>query len=423
MTFRTAAAACVSLAALALAACNQNGGAQNTASQNGAYVPASADNTVAPAAGEATQPMAGGQTPAYSGGQAALPPRNEYQAVATTPPPAIPQYDQPPAPAAGYMWTPGYWDWSDDGDDYYWVPGTWVEPPQPGLYWTPGYWRFYNGQYLFSNGYWGPQVGFYGGVNYGYGYTGGGYYGGRWQGNQFYYNSQANNFGGRRFNQVYNQGFQAGGDRASYNGGPGGLRFQPNQMQIQAAQARHAPPTAYQMQAARTARAEPQLRASANRGAPPIAATPRAGQFHAPGVTAARGGGNYTPPPRPTPGAAHGPEQRPMPETAPGREVRPAEAGRPTPGREMRPPEAGRPAERPAMSEARPAAAERPRGPERAAPMERPAPTERAPTGRPEPQRAAPMDRPPMAHPAPERPAPERAAPERAPGEEHRPPG
>jgi hypothetical protein len=38
-------------------------------------------------------------------------------------PPPIPIYEQPYAPAAGYIWTPGYWGY-DSG--YYWVPGVWV---------------------------------------------------------------------------------------------------------------------------------------------------------------------------------------------------------------------------------------------------------------------------------------------------------
>ncbi len=57
-----------------------------------------------------------------------------------TPPPELPVYDQPPIPDEGYLWTPGYWAWSDDIQDYYWVPGTWVLAPQPGYLWTPGYW-------------------------------------------------------------------------------------------------------------------------------------------------------------------------------------------------------------------------------------------------------------------------------------------
>jgi len=91
-------------------------------------------------------------------------------------PPALPVYVQPPCPAVGYIWTPGYWAW-DDGD-YYWVPGTWVLAPAPGLLWTPGYWGWGDGAYLWHAGYWGPHVGFYGGINYGYGYGGVGFEGG-----------------------------------------------------------------------------------------------------------------------------------------------------------------------------------------------------------------------------------------------------
>src|SRR5215470_14230824 len=96
----------------------------------------------------------------------------------TLAPPALPVYVQPPIPAPGYIWTPGYWAWN--GYDYYWVPGTWVLPPELGLLWTPGYWGWSNGVYVFNEGYWGPHVGFYGGVAYGFGYTGVGYEGGYW---------------------------------------------------------------------------------------------------------------------------------------------------------------------------------------------------------------------------------------------------
>ncbi|HMH88110.1 MAG TPA: YXWGXW repeat-containing protein, partial [Steroidobacteraceae bacterium] len=63
-------------------------------------------------------------------------------------PPELPIYDQPPIPGDGYLWTPGYWAWGDDIQDYYWVPGAWVEAPQPDYLWTPGYWAFGNGVYL-----------------------------------------------------------------------------------------------------------------------------------------------------------------------------------------------------------------------------------------------------------------------------------
>src|SRR6267378_5313537 len=44
-------------------------------------------------------------------------------------PPVLPVYEQPPCPVAGYIWTPGYWDYGYDAGDYYWVPGGWVAPP------------------------------------------------------------------------------------------------------------------------------------------------------------------------------------------------------------------------------------------------------------------------------------------------------
>jgi WXXGXW repeat (2 copies) len=92
-------------------------------------------------------------------------------------PPPLPVYDQPPIPAPGYMWVPGYWAWSE-GAGYYWVPGTWILPPKTGLLWTPGYWESEEGVYVFHVGYWGPHIGFYGGVDYGFGYDGVGYEGG-----------------------------------------------------------------------------------------------------------------------------------------------------------------------------------------------------------------------------------------------------
>ena len=90
-------------------------------------------------------------------------------------PPVLPVYTQPLCPGDGYIWTPGYWGYGEGG--YYWVPGVWVQPPTVGYLWTPGYWGFFGGQYRFNEGYWGPHVGFYGGVNYGFGYGGVGFEG------------------------------------------------------------------------------------------------------------------------------------------------------------------------------------------------------------------------------------------------------
>src|SRR5258706_2372049 len=85
-------------------------------------------------------------------------------------PPPLPVYEQPLCPGDGYIWTPGYWVYDDDG--YFWVPGTWALVPEPGFLWTPGYWGWSDGVFVFHEGYWGPLVGFYGGINYGFGYGG-----------------------------------------------------------------------------------------------------------------------------------------------------------------------------------------------------------------------------------------------------------
>ena len=133
-------------------------------------------------------------------------------------PPLLPIYVQPPMPELGYIWTPGYWAYANVG--YYWVPGTWVRPPMVGVLWTPPYWGWANGAYLFHEGYWGPHVGFYGGVNYGYGYGGSGYDGGRWNGSNFAYNRSANNFGSVRVQHAYQQNLSSyNGTHVSYLGG------------------------------------------------------------------------------------------------------------------------------------------------------------------------------------------------------------
>src|SRR5882724_13244866 len=76
-------------------------------------------------------------------------------------PPPLPVYEQPICPGDGYIWTPGYWAYDYDYNDYYWVPGTWVMAPQPELFWTPAYWVWSGGSFRFYDGNWAPQVGFY----------------------------------------------------------------------------------------------------------------------------------------------------------------------------------------------------------------------------------------------------------------------
>jgi len=142
-------------------------------------------------------------------------------------PPELPVYVQPEIPAPGYIWTPGYWAWSPAG--YYWVPGTWVLAPQPGYLWTPPWWGWNGVAFIFHDGYWGRRIGFYGGINYGYGYPGRGYYGGRWERDHFYYNRNVNNINVTQIHNVYNKTVinNVNVTRVSYNGGDGGVRDRP----------------------------------------------------------------------------------------------------------------------------------------------------------------------------------------------------
>jgi len=214
-------------------------------------------------------------------------------------PPELPVYEQPAIPAEGYLWTPGYWSWNDDDQDYFWVPGTWVEAPQPGYLWTPGYWGYSGGAFVFNQGYWGTQIGFYGGVNYGFGYGGSGYEGGYWQGGHLFYNTAVVNVGSVHITNVYNKTVinNVSITRVSYNGGSGGVQAHATATELAAAHATHLPPTSAQVQQVTVARSNPSLRASANGGKPPIAATAKAGEFSGAGVVAAKAGGKVTPPP------------------------------------------------------------------------------------------------------------------------------
>jgi hypothetical protein len=213
-------------------------------------------------------------------------------------PPELPVYEQPICPGEGYIWTPGYWAWDDDDQDYYWVPGTWVLAPQVGYLWTPGYWGWGGEAYVFHVGYWGPVVGFYGGVDYGWGYTGHGYYGGRWDHDHFYYNREVNHIDERVVRNVYNVHVQNNVNitRVSYNGGNGGVNVRATAQEEAAARERHIGPVGAQNQHVQAARGNRELRASENHGKPPIAATARPAAFSGGGVVAAKAGGNYNPP-------------------------------------------------------------------------------------------------------------------------------
>ncbi len=190
--------------------------------------------------------------------------------VGVAPPPPLPETDQPPMPAYGYEWTPGAWSWNPDVNDYYWTPGAWVLPPSIGLFWTPGYWAWNDGVYLYNGGYWGPHIGFYGGINYGFGYWGHGYDGGYWRGRTFYYNRAYNNIGRLHINALYERrvpGDRRGG-RASYNGGPGGVVAAKSADERLADRDTRIAATGDQARHLRDAAGNPALRASFNHGHP-----------------------------------------------------------------------------------------------------------------------------------------------------------
>src|ERR1017187_1862563 len=176
-------------------------------------------------------------------------------------PPALPVYTQPMPPADGYLWTPGYWAWGDNG-------------------------------YAWNDGYWGTQVGFYGGVNYGFGYGGGGYEGGYWDHGSFYYNRRVNNLSGGNFHNVYDRNVRnTNNNHVSYNGGSGGISARPTQAETAASREQHRPVTTEQTQHVQAARSNHALLASVNQGRPAVAATAKPGELSGRGVVAAKAAG------------------------------------------------------------------------------------------------------------------------------------
>jgi hypothetical protein len=307
-------------------------------------------------------------------------------------PPPLPVYEQPPLPAAGYIWVPGYWSYGPEG--YFWVPGTWVLPPDPDLVWTPGYWEFSDGAYLWRSGYWGPEVGFYGGIVYGFGYFGHGYDGGYWRDHQFYYNRAVNNVSNTNVTNVYSKTVVNNTtiNHISYNGGPGGVGARPTpQEQAAGHQPRHAATSEQTAQVA-GARNQHELLASVNQGHPAIAATPKPNTFSGPGVVAspsATRAGHASPPP--------------------GAERQASAASQASPGQGQRPPPA-----------AEPPRSEPPRRLAQAPPPERPA--QAAPAQRATPSERPPQERAPQEHPPAEKAPPRHEEPNHKPNQPEEPP-
>jgi hypothetical protein len=193
-------------------------------------------------------------------------------------PPVLPVYEQPICPEPGLMWTPGYWAYGADG--YYWVPGAWVPSPYVGALWTPGYWGWGGGRYIFHDGYWGPHVGYYGGVNYGFGYGGIGFAGGIWRGGFFSYNTAVMHIGvgggwGGHFYEdraVVERGYVARDSHVAFSGGPGGIHHDPSPEERVAEHDQHRGPSDVQQHHAEAARMDKTSYARNNGGHPANAA-------------------------------------------------------------------------------------------------------------------------------------------------------
>ncbi len=139
----------------------------------------------------------------------------------------------------------------------------------------------------------GRHVGFYGGINYGFGYFGAGFVGGRWDGGHFFYNRSVANVNVTNIHNVYNTTVinNTTINRVSYNGGNGGINARPTAEEEAAGRERHVGPVAAQTEHVNAARSNPQLRADMNHGKPPIAATARPGEFSGRGVEQAKEAG------------------------------------------------------------------------------------------------------------------------------------
>src|SRR6185312_13173353 len=147
-------------------------------------------------------------------------------------PPELPDYAQPPCPTDGYLWSPGYW---------------------------------------------GENVGFYGGVCYGYGYGGSGFYGGRWQGGRFQYNTAAWHVG-RGMHNTYEDRtvIHNNSNRSSFNG-HGGTEAQPTDRERGAMSEHHTQPTSAQQNHQQMATANKHQLATANGGHPATTARSNVG--------------------------------------------------------------------------------------------------------------------------------------------------
>ena len=192
------------------------------------------------------------------------------------------------------MWTPGYWGYGPEG--YYWVPGAWVPAPFVGALWTPGYWGWGSGMYAWHPGYWGMHVGYYGGVNYGFGYMGVGFVGGMWHGGVFAYNTAVMRVNRTVIHNTYinrtivTRNTIVNNRRVAFSGGPGGINHPPTAAEMSASREPHITRTSFQAQNDAMARNNRSSYFNVNHGRPNnlVASRPLGAETHA--IPAARQG-------------------------------------------------------------------------------------------------------------------------------------
>ncbi len=208
---------------------------------------------------------------------------------ATDAPPPLPEYEQPPCPDDGYLWTPGYWAYGGGG--YFWVPGTWVQPPPRRRAVDPRLLGLRGRRVCIPHRVLGSPCRILRRRELRPWLWRHGLCGRPWSGNSFAYNRTVNNVNVTHVHNTYNETVinNVTVNRVSYNGGSGGLSAAPTSQDRAASREQHAAPTPLQREHVVEAVRNPALAVRANGGHPPIAATPRPAAFNAPGVVGARG--------------------------------------------------------------------------------------------------------------------------------------
>lgn len=82
-------------------------------------------------------------------------PATAYREVRIAPP--APLYEPVPYPRMGYIWVPGYWDWS--GSRYVWVRGSFM-PERAGFVYRQPAWVHHNGGWVMEPGRWHQHGGY-----------------------------------------------------------------------------------------------------------------------------------------------------------------------------------------------------------------------------------------------------------------------